>query len=318
MNALPPTAERYLRRLGAALHGVPVAARTTILDDIRAHLSDAAADGRDIDDTLAALGSSADLARDAREQWGAAASDTSVDVRAGRALHWSALALGVVTAVFMTFLIPTGVEETVTSDGTVTSSTTTLFGQMGLGIGLLPLLPAALVLLPLLLPERARATAGWTVAGVVTVAMIPASASIGAFYLPLALLLWGAMLVPGWIRRGRNPVTGRIWRVVGALVLVSPAAFTIGGILSGSIGYDGTPFWITIAVVAIMAGLFAFRVPLIDPIVAVFGAGLMLLSMVTGGILTLAVWWAGGLWLVIGLCGFVARGGSRSLRRSAA
>ncbi|QTV79012.1 HAAS signaling domain-containing protein [Microbacterium sp. NIBRBAC000506063] len=57
MTTLPTTAQRYLDALDAALDGVPDAAKQAILDDVRAHVSDAAEEGRDIDATLAALGS---------------------------------------------------------------------------------------------------------------------------------------------------------------------------------------------------------------------------------------------------------------------
>ena len=308
--------DRYLRELEAALTGVADAAQQSILDDVRAHLADAEAEGRDIDATLAALGTPEEVARDAREQLGVAAPPPEPAHRAGRMLHGAALALAVVTAVFVTFLLPlytastetagpgAGMEETI-------HRTATLFEEMGIGIGLLPLLPAALVLLPLLLPARARAAAGWTVAALITAFAVIAGFTIGGFYLPLALLLWGAMLVPGWIRRGRNRITGRIWRVAGALGMALPAAFAFSGLATGTFQDASTPFWYTAFVVLLLSVLFALRLPFVDLVVAVLGVALMLLGVFDGGMLLMALWWAGGLWLVAGLCGAAARGGIR-------
>ncbi len=305
--------DTYLRELDAALAGVPDAARQSILDDVRAHVADAAAEGRDVPATLAALGAPEEVARDAREQLGVpAASAPDPAERAGRLLHWAALALAVVTAVFVTFVMPmytTGVEVAGT-EGTEEAiyRTATLFEEMGIGIGLLPLLPASLVLLPLVLPARLRGIAGWTVAALVTAASIVAGFTIGGFYVPLALLLGGAMLVPVWIRRGRRRVSGWIWRIVGALALALPAVFTFSGLFTGTLQDASTPLWITLFVVILVAVLFALGLPFIDLIVAVVGVALMLLGVFDAGMLLMAFWWAGGLWLAAGLCGLAARG----------
>lgn len=319
MTDLPAAAEQYLAALEAALGGVPASARASILDDVRAHLSDAAADGRDIDATLAALGSPESVARDARDQLGVpAASDIDPAARAGRCLHWTALAVAVVTAMFVSFLLPlfSATIGTVDSAGTesLEYASATLFEEMGLGIGLLPLLPAVLVLLPLVLPQRLRATAGWTVAAVMTVFSVIAGFTIGGFYIPVTLILWAAMLVPSWIRRGRNAATGRTWRIIGAVVMFAPACYAFSGLITGSLRDGGVPFWVTAFVVLLLAVLFGCRVPFIDVVVAVLGAAVMLLAIFGGGMLILALWWAGGLWLAIGLCGIAARLGTGTRR----
>lgn len=309
--------DRYLRDLNTALAGVPDTAKRTILDDVRAHAEDALDAGRDPETVIAALGAPDAVARNARDELGVPAVTVGVDPaeRAGHVLHWAALALGVVTAMFVTFLLPLystaqtssrpgGTEETI-------YSTATLFEEMGIGIGLLPLAPAALVLLPLVLPAELRRITGWAVAALVTAASVIAGFTIGGFYFPLALLLWGAMLVPAWIRGGRRPIPGRIGRGLGALGLALPAFIALGGLFTGTLQDPSAPLWVTLFVVILLAVLFAVRSPYIDAIVAVLGTGLMLLGIFDGGMLLLAIWWAGGLWFVTGLCGTAARGGVR-------
>ncbi|MFT4220187.1 MAG: hypothetical protein QM611_06685 [Microbacterium sp.] len=308
-----PDVDKYVRELDASLTGIPDAARQTILDDVRAHAADAIEAGRDPESVLAALGAPEAVARTAREELGlppaAPAEPADPATRAGRILHGAALALAVVTAVFVTFLLPlyTTAQSVQSSNGFEQEvyATSTLFEQMGIGVGLLPLLPAALVLLPLVLPSRARAVAGWAVAGLVTAASLLAGFTIGGFYVPLALLLWAAMLVPIWMRGGR------VWRIVGAVALLLPAMLAFGGLLTGTLQDASVPMWVTFFVVVLLAVLFAARVPLIDAVVGVLGVGVMLLGVFDSGMLLLALWWSGGLWLVVGLCGLVARGSIR-------
>lgn len=317
MTTLPTTAQRYLDALDAALDGVPDAAKQAILDDVRAHVSDAAEEGRDIDATLAALGAPEEVARDAREQLGVPAASDPTD-RAARFLRWSAVVLALITAAIVIFLLPSHAieqaSEGVSGTGSTLQTSSSLFAQYGLGIALLPLIPAAFALLPIVLTTSLRTIAGWAVAALMTVFAVIAGFSIGGFYLPLALLLWAAMLVPGWIRRGRNPVTGRIWRIVGAVILSAPVIFTFGGLATGSLQDATLPFWLVSIGFLVLGVLFALRLPHVDTIVAVIGAGLMLLGAIDAGLLVLAFWMAGGLWLVTGLSGAVARGGIRPLR----
>lgn len=311
------TIEKYLRELDTALDGISQDVRRTIVDDLRAHAADALEEGRDPAAVVAALGTPAEVARETREALGIADTGPALDTasRAGRMLHWCALTLAVVTAVFASFLLPLYETAETVNDGDSLEQTiytsATLFEQMGIGVGLLPLIPAALTLLPLLLPVRWRGIAGWAVAGLTVVFAFATGFSIGAFYAPLALLLGAAMLVPLWIRRGRRPVSGRVWRVVGALFLAFPATVALGGLVTGSVQDAAPPLWIAFIAVLLIAVLFALRLPYLDALVALLGVALMLLGIFDGGMLLIAVWWAGGLWLGIGLSGIAARGGLR-------
>lgn len=310
--------DRYLHDLDHALAGVPSATRQSILDDMRAHADDAIESGRDPEAVIEAFGTPESVAQSAREELGISDSPQTVSTAENtrRALHWASLMLAVVSAIFVTFLLPLYTTATEVSDsGGLEESVyaaSTLFEALGIGVGLLPLLPAAVVLLPLVLPARMRAIAGWAAAVVVSVGSVVAGFTIGGFFIPLALLLWGAMFVPLWIQRGSNSVSGRVWRIAGALILFIPATFAFGGLVTGTLQDPSPAFWIAAIVITAMTVLFALRVPFIDWIVAAFGAAIMLLSVFDGGMLLLALWWAGGTWLTIGLCGAFARRAARA------
>ncbi|GHD45150.1 DUF1700 domain-containing protein [Mycetocola manganoxydans] len=308
-----PAIQRYLRALNSELQRVPNASRETIIDDVRAHVADAVDAGREPDEVLAALGSPKDVARDAREQFGISADPSRQDNpadRASRMLHRAAVILAVVTAVFVAFILPSYATEEggVSSDstGSTLQTATGLFEQYGLGVALLPLVPALLALLPLL-SGSLRLPVSWLGAVLVTGFSIVAGLSIGGFFVPLALLMWTAVLVPLWIRRGASPVVGRSWRIVGALLMVAPALLGIGGALTGTFLDPGAPFWIVTILAIGVSVLFALRVRFIDVTVGVLGVAIMGLAVFDAGLLVLAVWWGGGLWLVIGLSAVAAR-----------
>lgn len=320
MTALPPPAERYLRDLATALDGLPDASREAIVDDIRAHLADAAAEGRDMDATIAGLGSPASVARDAREQLGLPAASDPAD-RIRRFLHWTAAALALVTAAIVSFVMPSyAIEQEgvgmIGGTGDPLQTASTLFEDYGLGVALLPLIPVAVVLVQLKLSRGPRRIAGWVIAAAISVFAIIGGASVGGFYVPLALMLWAAVLVPWWVASGRSPVLGRIARLLSAAVLAAPVFFTFGGLITGTLQDADHVFWLVAAVLLALAVLFALRVPHVDGIVGAVGAGVMLLGAVDAGLLMIAFWWAGGLWLAIGASGAAARHGMRLAPRT--
>ncbi|SNU00562.1 hypothetical protein SAMN06298212_10294 [Ruaniaceae bacterium KH17] len=308
--------DRYLQALDAALAKVPLHSRQAIADDVRAHIADALEEGREPGSVLAALGAPEEVARAAREELGEAPGEEPIvradpATKAQRLLLWAALAIGVVTAVLITFLMPMyeGISTETTVDGVeiTTTATATLFEEMGIAVGLIPLLPAALVLLPLLLPERLQRPFGWGVAAAVTVFSVIAGFTIGAFYLPMAFVLWAAMLVPVWIRCGRHPRSGLAWRVAGALAIALPVVLVLVAALGRTVELVAVPFGLTAAVVLVVAVLFGMRRPYADVVAAVLGAGMMLAAVLPGDLLMMAFWWTGGLWLTIGLSAIAAR-----------
>lgn len=311
------TEQQYLADLERALRGLPKQTQQAILDDVRAHFADAAEQGRSVEATIAALGSPEQVAAAAREELGLPAETPDVQAtRAGRLLQWSALALGVLTAVFVTFMLPRDTAS-MNHDNPGASleeqvyTTSTLFSELGVAAGLLPLLPAALALLPLVLRGRAATLAGWIVPPVVTVACFVVDFTYGAFFLPMALLLGAALFVPIWLRGPRSRASARAWRIVGGVIIASPAIFLALGTVSGSLMDAGLAFWIPAFILVVLGVLFALRMPFVDVLIAALGLALMLLAVFDGGMLFIALWWAGGLWLVVGLVGLAARGSIR-------
>lgn len=298
----------YIRRLKAALIGLPREARDSIIDDVKAHIDDAQDSGRDAAETLTALGTPQQVADAARAELGVQASAPPAE-SAARTLHAAAIVLAVITAVFVSFLLPayaieqSGSEQT----GSVLQTATSLFDRHGLGIALLPLIPALIAALPLMTKPPLRTAAGWAVAGAMSVLSAVAGFSIGGFFLPLTLLLWTAVLLPLWARRGASPALERTARIIAAVVIASPMLFGVATALIGAFRDPMLPFWIAAAVMIVIAVTFALRVRFADPVVAVVGFGIMMLALFDAGVLTMAVWWIGAAWLVAGVCGMVAR-----------
>ena len=211
--------------------------------------------------------------------------------KARRILYWTAFALTVAASLLVEFLLPEPDD------------------WVGVAQMLLPLAPILITLVPLGLPAGRRSPTGLVVASAVTLIAAVGSftgGGLGGFYAPSALLLWAAILVPRWVASGRDAGTGRAWRIGGAFAIALPAFALLGGLLTGSL-QDGIALqWAVLIGVTALAVLFALRVRFTDWIAAGLGAALMGLAVIDGGILTLAFWWVGGLWLAVGICSIAA------------
>lgn len=303
---LSPAAEEYLQTLGAELADAPASVRTAIVDDVRAHITDALEAGRDLPDVLAGLGSPLSVARESRVELRLPPRDSGDEDRAiaaARILSIAAVALAIVTAVFVSFLLP----AFTTADGEGNMSTLTLFQSAGPGIALLTLAPAALAVIPLVVPPRVRTGTTLAVAVVMTVFSVISGFTIGGFYAPLALLLWAATIVPWRVRRGLDLGREILWRSVAAVALLLPVLLIVPGIASGVI--EVSPGVLGVVGLGIACAVLAFvgrRLGLL--IVATVGGLVMLLAMVSGGMLVLLLWFGGGAYLALGLAAFAATG----------
>lgn len=244
-----------------------------------------------------------------RRTSGGATQSRDAAARAERTLQWATFALAVATGVVVGFVSRWWeLEETHWLGGNTWESSFHLFTlneAHGWAVALLPLLPAVIVLLPLMLPAHRR-TAAWTVAAVITVASLITVGSAGGYYLPLALLLWLAVLVPAWIRRGRPRSWGRIGVAVGALGVVLGALGTLGSLQPRQVPGGEPVLWATLAAMVVLAVLFALRVRYIPEVLVMLGAGAMLAAGF-GGSPALMSWCAGGVWLAVGLSATAAR-----------
>ncbi|MFE2618526.1 DUF1700 domain-containing protein [Micromonospora chalcea] len=298
-DGLPEAAWTYLRALDAELSDVPSGTAEEIVADVRAHIADALDSGRSADEILAGLGAARDVARQAREELGLPAQDRPA--RAGRTLSLVAVAVGVLIAVCVSFLLPSAVPmEPIQAD----PGEQGVLRRLGPGIALLTLLPALVAAAPLVAPARARA--GVRFAGATVLTMFACAAGeTGLYYFPLALMAWAAAIVPWALRRGAG---GRWWRYLtggfvampGVLVAVASAGGSVG------VGWVGAALWIAGPLAA--GALCAYGIRAGYAVTALAGALVMALAMAERGFLFAAFWLFGGLYLALGAAGYaVAR-----------
>jgi hypothetical protein len=308
-DTLPEAAETYLRALGVELSDAPPDTVREIVEDIRAHLTDALDGGRTMDQALAGLGSPQAVAAQARDEL--ALPDGALDhaARAGRNLRAVAVALGVLTAVCVSFLLRSAaLPLDLTQAGPDEQSIVQRYGP---GLAMLTLLPALIAAAPFALPARARGAAG-VVGTVVLTALTFVGGEIGLYYFPLVLLLWVAMIVPLAMRRGIGRVAVRLWRLAAAAFVALPGLLAAASAATGKVGLH----WVGVALFVVgplvLGVLCARGVRAAYAVTALAGALIMILAMIERGFLFAAFWLFGGLYLMIGASGFVAaRAGTR-------
>lgn len=302
-DALPEAAETYLRELGVELSDAPPDTVREIIDDVRAHIADALDSGRTIDQVLAGLGSPQAVAGQARDELALPDGAPDPAARAGRTLRAVAVALGVLTAVCVSFLLrSTALPLDLNRAGPAEQSIVQRYGP---GLAMLTLLPALIAAAPFLLPARARGVAGVGGAVILT-ALTFLGGEIGLYYFPLVLLLWAAVIVPSVIRRGIGRVAVRLWHLAAAALVALPGLLAAFSMATDTFGFS----WVAVAlwvvgplVVAVLCGC-GIRAGY--AVTALAGALVMILSMVEPGFLFAAFWLFGGGYLMIGASGFAA------------
>lgn len=310
------TEDTYLRSVERMLRSIAPAHRTAVLDDLRAHFADAEEAGRSAEEVAQSLGTPAEIAERAAEEFGTAAS--APDARAEfawRVLQWAAVAVAVVTGVVAAFIMPSylGATETVSSDGTVTTVDTaqTLVAVNGLWVALIALVPTLIAAVPLVVPRRMRLIAA-SVAGVLltTMALI-GGFTLGGFFLPTAMLSWAALIA--WARL-RGSGFGIGWRIAGAVLTVLPIAASVAlfdwGVPRRYADYsEGTgpsfgisawawPFLLAVLVLAVLM-IIGYRAA--GWVLAAIGLAVVTVGLTSGDLLSLLFIWLGGFWLTIGL-----------------
>ncbi|MFD2768577.1 DUF1700 domain-containing protein [Micromonospora eburnea] len=301
-DVLPEAAETYLRALGVELSDAPPDTVREIIEDVRAHIADALASGRTIKQALAGLGSPQAVAGQARDEL--ALPDGALDhaARAGRTLRAIAVAVGVLTAVCVSFLLRTALPLDLTEAGPDEQSIVQRYGP---GLAMLTLLPALIAAAPFALPARARGVTG--IAGaVVLTALTFVGGEIGLYYFPLALLLWVAAIAPSRIRRGIGRVAVRSWHLAAAAFVALPGLLAASSVAAGKFGMDwvGVALWVAGPIT--LGVLCACGIRAAYAVTALAGALVMILAMVERGFLFAAFWLFGGLYLMVGASGFAA------------
>lgn len=314
-------AATYLRTLRAELADLPAARREAALDDVRALLDDAATEGRPVDRVLAELGPAARY----REELGLPPLDDPAPRRAAVVLQVAAVATSLYGAFFaMSWAVLRALPwEAGTGQPQVDDLPSHLYPDSTQAV-----LPAVLVLVvaltSLALSHRSRpgTTDGWraselvALGGSVLVAAVSAADLGGSGWLtvPAVVLLVASALVPRRIRRrrrsgARGTTAARRWGR--ALTVAVPGALALGAILSQ--GYPGDPHgvWTPVTELAVPLAMLAAAVlvglgsRVANAAVVVVGAFAMVVGLVEGSLLVLAVWWFGGLWVLVGLLGLL-------------
>ncbi|GAA1625563.1 HAAS signaling domain-containing protein [Actinoplanes couchii] len=305
-EALPEAAETYLRDLRAALSDVPPGAVSEIVEDVRAHLTEAVASGRDLDEALAGLGSPQEVAAQSREELGVTRPEKpEPEPGPDPRLRALAVTIGALTAVYAGFIMALQADD----------------GSFPIGEALLALLPALLAALPFALPPRLRERADIAAAALTTIymAVFFGTTTTGVLFLPMVLLLWAAVIVPWRMRHTRGRVAVRLWHATAGLLVALPGLAAAASISKemiavvsvGSLLYIAAPF--THAVLCALGFRAAYGV------LAVAGTASMFAALYDDvGFLLLAFWWFGGLYLTVGAIGWVTTPTRRRLPTPAA
>lgn len=276
----------YLRDVGKRLRSLTPEQRDAVLDDVRAHFAEAEDAGRTPEQAAESLGDPAQFTARVRDELG---HEPGRADRIRRILLWVATGTAVFTAMFETFVFPPEDPDL------------EVVAEHGFEIVLLHLVVALLAALPILVPQRARTIATAAVAITLMVAANwPGFYPMGispTFYLPTAMLVLAALVVPIIARNGR-PSAG--WRIAAAVLTALPGLYILSALLVGSFG---TSFWGVVYIVASfgLAVLITFTKAWPGIVLAVGGVALLVMSTLDPGMLTLLFWWAGGLLLTIGV-----------------
>ncbi|MFD7022875.1 DUF1700 domain-containing protein [Promicromonospora sukumoe] len=285
--------DTYLRDVGKRLRTLTPEQRGAVLDDVRAHFADAADAGRSPEQAAESLGDPAQFTERVRAELGLDAGRTD---RMRRVLQWLATGAAVFTAMFVSFLWPSD-----TLPGLDTQ-----VDQYGFGIVLLNLVPALVAALPLLVPARARTATTVAVAVVLTVLSL---AGTTTFHTLTAMLAWAAVVVPVIARRGR-PAAG--WRIAGAALTAVPALLGILGGLVGSWDMEVSSLLWSGGFIAVGA-LIAVPRAWAGAVVTAAGVAVLIVSTLDVGMITLGIWWAGGVLFTVGVSHALAHARPRTL-----
>lgn len=278
---MPRELTRYLGELEAGLLDAPRDARDEILDDVRAHVLDALDTGRPVAEVLAGLGSAEVAALQYRQALGLPRERPGDEGRALLILHAASVLVALLTACTVLFVL--GFAD-----------------RLGGLAWASALLPVVLAILPLLLPNGTRMPVVVANAVVVALLAVIGGFGFGAFYAPLALMMWAAVVVPWRIRHGLDLARSPLWRIFGGVLVAAPALLAASGQFTGTVQL-GVPGAAAVVLALLLAVLFAVGWRGAYLLIAAFGLILLVLAMPDPGPLVLLVWWIGGAYLAIGL-----------------
>ncbi|MDI6103735.1 hypothetical protein QLQ12_34485 [Actinoplanes sp. NEAU-A12] len=223
--------------------------------------------------------------------------------RADRALRTVAVALGVLIAAYVSFLMPS-IELPLKSAHAGVEGQSVL-RRYGPALAMLTLLPVLVAAMPAALPAKVRGPATAAAAtGFTAFAFL--SGNLGLYYFPVALLLWAATIVPSLLRRGIGRVAARSWRLAAAAFIALPALPAAAGLFTGDSGivWAAVALWVVGPIV--LAALCASGLRAGYAVTALAGALVMIAALLDHGFLFAAFWLFAAVFLTIGASGLTA------------
>jgi|GEM_PF-2208606 len=309
--------EAHLRALRIELADLPEHRREEVVDDVRAHVVDAAESGRPLPQVLAGLTAPAAF----RSELGLPPRGDGSPLVAARVLQASAAVVALVTAALTLYghVLSSVPWQAGTGQGQAHDLPAGL--ASGSVVAVAPAVVAVLAAALLVVPRGFAAGPGrslrpaahavsWVCAVALTAATLVDLGGSGWWWFPAALLAWAAVVVPRRLRRAPSTRGTAVRRWLRAAVVLLPVGLWTGAVLvsQGLNPLEGGRSALHLAVVAALVvvgvlvglGSRAGHVAL-----AAAGALVMVLAVVEMGMLVLAVWWSGGVWLLLGLVGLV-------------
>lgn len=279
------TADQYVLRLRKMLGPVSPSARDEIIASVYDHFAEQAARGRSPEEAERSLGTPAEFAAQARDQFGIPAGRD----RVAQALQIAAGVVAALSAIFAAYGAPI--------EGNDFSGVLVLF------------IPALLSIMPAFAPFPTHLAAGIISAILVTIGVGLSWTGFGFLFVPTLMLLWAAVIVPMGVSRDAH-VAGRV--VASALVLV-PGGILIGGMITGAVFVD----WLTVTVclLSVLLAIGVYRGMFIAYLLsAIVGLAAIVSVLFAAGLFFIAFWWSAGLFLTIGLSGVLVQWRNASFR----
>lgn len=302
----PAAEQQYIRTLRNGLADLPRDRRDMFIADVQAHIDETTDGGIALESALASLGSPKQLAERAHREISLAVPSVAAGARAARILTAGAVAVGVMTAAVIAFFVPftQAVDRVETGGSGDGVALVTIAQEHGPWIALLGLVPAALAAGSLWLPRRAGRIVLLALAVLMT-AIIAAGLTLGSWFAPFTILLWACVLVPQAVSRGLDLSRARGWRVAIAVAAGAPAFLFL---VRTSIAPNDAGLVLAIAAgcALLVAALVGIGARFGYFVLAASGALLMVASGSATGWFSLPLWWAGGLYLTLGIVAVVA------------
>ena len=325
-QTLPPQAAAYLADLESAVTDLPSGIGDDLIADIRAHLAEAMAADRPIEEVLRSLGPADQVVAEVRDSLGLGAtadagpwlSEEAIAAeaharkvsRSRTGLSIAAAALGLVTALLASVVAPR-----FAPGGILPPLGARATEPLGMVLAAIILLPTLVATVPLLVPLRHRELATLGAAMVLTAfaassSLLPAIPGIVTLWLPMLLMAWAAVIIPWRLQRRAGGAPHPGWRISGAMVLAVPGIIGAHTLATGSARPDAGIVGV-VCVILVLAALYGLGVRVVQPVVATAGALTLVANAAVGPWSSPLFWLLGGVWLVVGL-GAIASNGWRA------